>query len=95
MCVREREREKERERDRERCTELLLRDDPLFLHFVAVALIAGEAEALEALIRDSPEQVLLSVYVLGLLDSVGCPRGAYAGLPGAGPAICICLRPPR
>jgi len=36
--------------------ELLLRDDPLFVHFAALAAVAREVEGLERALRESPEQ---------------------------------------
>ncbi len=48
--------------------ELLLRDDPLFLHFMAVALLSVEAEELERMMRESAEQAVDRLCHLRVVD---------------------------
>eukprot|EP00291_Cryptomonas_curvata_P013839 CAMPEP_0172202300 /NCGR_PEP_ID=MMETSP1050-20130122/30555_1 /TAXON_ID=233186 /ORGANISM="Cryptomonas curvata, Strain CCAP979/52" /LENGTH=1021 /DNA_ID=CAMNT_0012880195 /DNA_START=606 /DNA_END=3668 /DNA_ORIENTATION=- len=48
--------------------ELLLRDDPLFLHFMAVALLSVEAEELERMMQESAEQAVDRLCHLRVVD---------------------------
>jgi hypothetical protein len=48
--------------------ELLLRDDPLFLHFMAVALLSVEAEELERMMHESAEQAVDRLCHLRVMD---------------------------
>jgi hypothetical protein len=47
---------------------LLLRDDPLFLHFMAVALLSVEAEELERMMIDSAEEAVDKLCHLRIVD---------------------------
>ena len=48
--------------------ELLLRDDPLFLHFMAVALLSVEAKELERMMQESTEQAVDRLCHLRVVD---------------------------
>ncbi len=48
--------------------ELLLRDDPLFLHFMAVALLSVEAEELERMMQESAELAVDKLCHLRVVD---------------------------
>jgi hypothetical protein len=54
--------------------ELLLRDDPLFLHFMALALLVSEAENLEGALQHAPEEAADRLCRLRLADEAQARR---------------------